>query len=159
MKDEGQLKALIARYQQNIFAFVLYLIGGDQDTAYDICATSFAEALSKSSSSQQEEAFLARLIGIAVTKARATRRIPAPDTLELLDIPSAEKGPLRVVLKAFRALDFDEKVLILLRDQINLPYKNIALSMCVSESNAKQRTIQARIQFRGKLEETVSDGR
>lgn len=158
MKNKGQSKALIARYQQSIFALVLYLIGGDQDAAYNICATSFAEALSRSSSLEQEEAFLTRLIDTAIKKTRATKTIPVSDELEFLDVPLAEKGPLRVVLKAFQILDFDEKALLLLRDQLNLSYRNIASSMRISESSAKQKIIQARIQFREKLEETVNDG-
>ena len=156
MNDKGQAKTLIARYQQNIYALVLYLIGADQDVAYEICAASFAETLSGSSPTENEETFFNKLIRAAVTKSRTARALPVSHELEFLDLSRTEKGPLRAILGAFQTLDFDEKAFILLRDQTNRSYKDIAVSMGISESSARQKTIQARIRFREKLEEAVN---
>lgn len=157
MNDKEQAKRLIACYQQNIYALIFYLIGCDQDAAYYICARSFVEALSRISRPADEDGFFNRLVRIAIKESRAAKTLPVPNELEFLDIPLAEKGPIRVVLKAFQKLDFDEKALILLRDQANRSYQDIGASAGLSESIAKQKTIQARIHFREKLEEALHD--
>ncbi|MBU2102290.1 MAG: hypothetical protein KKF80_02755, partial [Candidatus Omnitrophica bacterium] len=108
-RDKEHFKLLILRYQNRVFALILYLIGGDQDKTYDICASSFADAMRVSPPLEHEEAFLTTLIGIAIEKSRAAKTIPISDELDLLELPDAEKGPLRMVLKALRALDFDAK--------------------------------------------------
>ena len=53
-QDAEGLKLLISRYQQRVFALVLYLIGGDRDKAYDITASSFAEAFTITSLLEKE---------------------------------------------------------------------------------------------------------
>ena len=154
-RDEERLKLLISRYQQKIFALVLYLIGGDQDKTYDICAASFAEAMRASPPLEHEEAFLTTLISNAIEKSRATKIIPTSNELDLLELPDAEKGPLRIVLKALRTLDFDVKVLVLLRGQLNLSYKQIATIMRSSESNTRSKVTQARAQLIKIIEDTL----
>ncbi|MFH1875424.1 MAG: sigma factor-like helix-turn-helix DNA-binding protein [Candidatus Omnitrophota bacterium] len=153
--DEERLQSLIIRYQQKVFALVFYLIGGDQDKTYDICASSFAEAARVRSSLEHEEAFLITLIGIAIERSRAAKTIPVSNELGLLELPDAEKGPLRMVLKALRALDFDAKALVLLRDQLNLSYSEIAAIMRSSESTTRPKVTQARARLRKMIEDTL----
>ena len=154
--NEEHLKSLISRYRQKVFALILYLVGGDQDKTYDICAASFAEAVHARASFGQDEVILTGVIGAAIEKTRATKAIPVSNEFELLDLPDAEKGPLHVVLKALQALDFNAKALVLLRDQLNLSYKQIAIAMHISETNAISKTAQARVQLRKKIEETIN---
>ncbi|MFH1799396.1 MAG: sigma factor-like helix-turn-helix DNA-binding protein [Candidatus Omnitrophota bacterium] len=149
------IKLTIGRYQQRVFALALYLIGRDQDKAYDVCAGSFAEAMRVSPPWENEEAFLTTLVGIAVEESRVTKTIPVSNELDLLELPDAEKGPLRIVLKALRTLDFDAKALVLLRDQLNLSYKQIATIMRSSESAAKSNVIQAHARLRKAIEDTL----
>jgi DNA-directed RNA polymerase specialized sigma24 family protein len=156
-RDEERLKLLISRYQQRIFALVLYLIGGDQDKTYDICASSFAEAMRASPPLEHEEAFLTTLIGIAIEKSRATRTIPTPNELDLLELPDAEKGPLRIVLKGLQTLDFELKVPLLLRFQLNLSYSDIGTVIRTSGSNARIKTAQARAQLDKEIERILSN--
>jgi len=147
-RDERRLKLLISRYQQRVFALVLHLIGGDQDKTYDICASSFAEAMQAGSLLEQEEVFLTRVIRIAIKKSRATKTMPTSNELDFLDLPSSEKGPLRIVLKGLQALDFDAKALVLLRGQLNLLYRQIATILRVSQSDARIKTVQAYARLR-----------
>lgn len=155
--NEDSIKSLTAPYQQRIYALVLYLVGQDRDTAYHVCASSFTEALQENSAPEQKDIFLSRLIGIAVEKCRHVKTIPTLDALELLEIADAEKGPLRIVLKAFQALDFDAKVLVLLRDQLNLSYRQIATIMRSSESRARSEVTRARARLRKMIEDTLND--
>lgn len=145
--NEDNLKSFIAQYQQRIFALVLYLVGQDQDRAYDICSSSFAEVLRGSTSLEQKEAFCSRLVCVAVEKCRDVKTMPTFDVIDLLTISREEKEPLRLVLKALQALDFEPKALLLLRFQLNLFYGDIGKAMRTSESQARIRTAQARIQL------------
>jgi DNA-directed RNA polymerase specialized sigma24 family protein len=155
MTNEERLKLFISRHQQRVFALVMYLIGGDRDKTYDICAASFAEAMYGGSFSEPEEAVLTRMIGAAVEKSRVTKAIPTANEIESLDLSDAEKGPLHLVLKALHALDFDAKALVLLRDQLNLSYRQIAAIVRNSESQTRSQVIQARIRLREIIEDTL----
>jgi len=154
---EEQIKLLIFRYQQSAFAFVLYLIGGDQDKAYDICAASFAEAMRAGFPLEHEEVFLNRLVSIAVEKIRNVKTIPNFDVIELLEISGAEKGQLLIVLKALQTLDFEQKAPLLLRYQINLSYRDIGAVMRISEGNARIKTAQARAQLEKESERILNN--
>lgn len=158
-QNEATLKSFILKYQQRIFALVLYLIGQDQDRAYDVCALSFAEAIRESSSLGQEEVFLLGLIGVAVEKCRNIKTIPTFDIIELLAITSAEKEQLRIVLKALQMLGFELKVPLLLRFQLNMSYSDIGRVMQTSDSNARIKTTQARAQLDKEIERIVSSAR
>lgn len=155
-KEEEEIKSLIARYQRSIFALVLYLVGGDQDEAYNVCAESFAEAIRSAPPLEREEDFFSRLAGIAVAKSRLIKAIPVFSCFDILEVPEAEKGPLRIVLIALLGLDFESKAAVLLRDQLCFSYKEIAAIMQASESGIKHITIQARINLRRKVEEIIS---
>lgn len=145
-QNEDIIKSLMVQYQQRIFALVLYLVGQDQDAAYDICASSFVETIQERSSMEQKEAFLLRLVSVAVGKCRNVKTIPTFDAIEFLTITSAEKEPLRIVLKA-----------LLLRFQLNLSYSEIGTVMQISDSNARTKTIQARTQMDNEIERILSN--
>jgi DNA-directed RNA polymerase specialized sigma24 family protein len=156
-QNEDTIKSLITQHQQKIFALVLYLVGQDRDTAYDVCASSFTEAIQESPHVEQEEALMIRLIGIAVEKCRNIKTIPTFDVIELLEISGAEKGQLLIVLKALQTLGFELKVPLLLRYQFNLSYGNIATVMLVSESDARIKTAQARVQLEKEIGRILSN--
>ena len=156
-QNEDTIKSLITQHQQKIFALVLYLVGQDRDTAYDVCASSFTEAIQESPHVEQEEALMIRLIGIAVEKCRNIKTIPTFDVIELLEISGAEKGQLLIVLKALQTLGFELKVPLLLRYQFNLSYGNIATVMLVSESDARIKTAQACDQLEKKIGSILSN--
>ena len=157
-RNEERLKTLISQYQQRVFALILYLIGGDQDKTYDICASSFAEAMRAGFDLEQEDAFLLRTIGISLEKARLAKTLPSYDLLEFIDLPDKEKRPLYLILKSLQSLDFEGRALVLLRNQLNLSYKKIAMATGISESDAKRKTVQALVLLREKVEEILKHG-
>jgi DNA-directed RNA polymerase specialized sigma24 family protein len=106
---------------------------------------------------EQEEALMIRLIGIAVEKCRNIKTIPTFDVIEFLAITSAEKEPLRIVLKALQRLDFKLKVPLLLRFQLNLSYSDIGTVIRTSDSNARIKTNQARVQLDKEIERILSN--
>lgn len=155
-KDEGSLKALIVRYQQKIFALVLYLIGGNRDIAYKITTVSFVEVLRQLSIFRDEITLRNQLIATAIEKSRSTKAIPIFDGGDFENLSAEGKKSLLVVKRALQVLPFDTRVLVLLRDQLHLLYKDIAEILNLSESEAKIQITRSRIQLRKKIEEILS---
>ncbi|MCM8780448.1 MAG: hypothetical protein NC908_00775 [Candidatus Omnitrophica bacterium] len=148
--NEKMVKELFNLYGHKVFAFILYLVGLDQDWAYDICADSFVEAIGMNLS--PNESFLTKLISIAISKARITKIMPEFGGLDFLQVSEADKGALRIVLEAFCKLDFETKVILLLRDQMNLGYEKISNIMHKSEVDVKTKLVQARLLLRKEIE-------
>ncbi len=153
---EQQLHSYISRHQQEVFALVVYLVGGDQDAAYDICSDSFASALTAWTAQETDGAFRIRLAGIAVDKSRSSKAVPSFDALNSLDITGQERSLFRIVMEALQNLDFEAKALVLLRDQLNFSHKEIAAIMPIAESGVKLKTEAARNALRGEIEKILS---
>lgn len=156
--NEEAVKLLIEQNQQRVFALVLYLIGDDRDKAYDITASSFVEAFSRAPSLEDKGFFLSRLLRAAIEKSRDAKIIPFPEETDFPDFSPERKNSLLMVKKALQALNFDEKALLLLRDQLHLSYREISAIFRVSEGNVRTQTIRARIHIRKKVEEVLSGG-
>lgn len=155
-QDEKSLKSLTSRYQQRIFAFVLYLIGGDRDKAYEVAATSFAEAINRSSSLEKEDVFFNAVASIAIENSRSIKSIPTLEQIDVMDFAAEEKKSLGVIHAALQTLSFDAKALLLLRDQLHLPYKDISRIMNISENKVRVQIEQARFSLRRKIEEILN---
>ena len=150
--DQEELKNLIARYEQKVFALTLYLVGGDRNKTYEIASSAFAEAIQKNSPAEPTDPFLANVAAKVIEKSRVVKAMPSLDEIHWIGIADQEKGMLRIVGQALQALSFDEKALILLRDQQSLPYGDIAMIFHTDEKSAQARTIQARGQLRKQIE-------
>jgi len=120
------LNSLINRYQKKIFALVLYLTGNNPDKAYEITVTSFVEALSGGTHLRDESVFLAGLAKNAVEKCRDVKVILSSEDPYYLNIPPAKVQSYKILREALQALPFDQKVMLLMRDQIHLPFKTIS---------------------------------
>ncbi len=155
-KDAQKLKLFISRRQQKIFALALYLIGGDRDRAYDIATSSFAEALRSTPDLRQEDVLLAKIAGLAVHKSRNTQAMPCFDDAGFADRTAAQSKNLDILRRALQKLPFEARALLLLRDQLNLPYAKIASIFKISGRDAKAKTIQSRLELRTMIEETLS---
>jgi DNA-directed RNA polymerase specialized sigma24 family protein len=150
------LKLLVQSYEQRIFALVLYLAGNNRDKAYDIAVSSVVEVLRIAPFLRKED-FLASLAKEAIEKSRDAKIIPTSDESDFMDFPPEKRKLLLIIRTALQALPFDEKVMLLLRDQLHLPYKNIAAVLQLSESNVRTQIIHARIHLREKNEEVLRD--
>jgi len=159
MEDEKVLKFRIERHQQKIFALVLYLIGGDKNKAYDIAVASFVEAIRLTPNFDLEETFLTKLANAAIIKSQGVKVIPTFDESDFKDLPTGKQKSLSLVGRALHLLPFETKSLLLLRDQLHLPYKCIADIFKISESDARAQMSQVQLQFRDKIAEVLSSGR
>lgn len=150
--NEERLRFLVSLYQQKVFAFVLYLSGCNRDQAYDLTASSFAEVFSVYSDLWENETFLGKVLKIAVLKCRSIGVIPSLNNSDFETFKTQEKESLQRVQIALQKLPFNSKVLILLRDQLNLSYKMISGILKISDRHAKAQTAYSRLLLRRKLE-------
>jgi DNA-directed RNA polymerase specialized sigma24 family protein len=155
LQNEASIRSLITRYQQRVFALSLYLVGGDKNAAYEITVVSFTRAIQKAFPFAKEENFLVRLLATVIEQSRQTEAIPLEEDSVFSTLPPVKQNTLRVTKKALIALFFDQKVRLLLRDQLHFPYAIIAPVLKISEKNARIQITQARGQFREKVEEVL----
>ncbi|MBU1853126.1 MAG: hypothetical protein KJ957_03670 [Candidatus Omnitrophica bacterium] len=158
MEDEKILKIRIERYQQRIFSLALYLIGGNQDNAYDITASSFVEVIRKMHSLEKEDIFFTAVSAVVVRKSRDVKVMPSFSESDFAELPFARRKALFLVRRALQSLPFDTRAILLLRDQLHLLHKDIAVILHASEDNARSQTTQARILLRDKIKEVLSSG-
>jgi len=157
--DEENLQALILRHEKKIFAFTLYLTGGDRDKAYDLAVSGCAESWQRLPGPKKEEHFLAGAARAIVEKIRASQVISSFYEGDFEKLPAAERSALRLVHAALQSLEFEDKAYILLRDQMNLRYAEIAEVFHASEAAARNGTAQARAALRKQMEDVLRRAR
>lgn len=154
-ENEFLLKAIITRYEQKVFSFVLLLVGGNQNQAYQVTVSSFAETILKKAPSHNDAHFFPRVLSCAIPKAKQAAK-PLDLTPSSIFETSPEKQRAELWLrKALNNVSFEDKVRLLLRDQLHLLYKDIGTILKASESEAKKQTLEAREKLREKLQEVV----
>jgi len=151
-------EALIHRYGRNIYALVLNLIGGDRDKAFELAAVSLSEAAGAGCSPADADAFVTAAAARAVVKGRAVQAVPVLDDPGLVTRSPEDKAALRLIKQILFSLPFGTRALLLLRDQMHLPYKNIGTILGVTETDARMQTTQARAEFRKKMKELLEYG-
>lgn len=152
--DEKSVKEAVEVWKQEAFAVAYYLLGNDCDRAYDAVAQSFAGVLRGADAGAPD--LPARLFGALVARCRGARVIPSSDEYGLEELAVARRRSLLMVRQALQSLPFDERVLLLLRDQARLPYATIAAVMRMESHQAKARTFQARGLLRDRIAEMLN---
>ena len=153
--NEEVVNLLIQRYQQRIFALVLYLVGNDRDKVYDIAVSSFVEAFRTTVFPGECNTFLRRISSVAVEKSRDVKIIASSDEPDFTDLPKERRNSLFMLKKALQALPFDERAVLLLRDQLRISYEDISVVFRISERDARLQTTQARAHLRKKIAEML----
>lgn len=156
--SETSIKYLITLYQQGIFALVMYLIGGEKNTAYNVTVAAFVKAFQSSPSLDNEDAFLIKLAAAAVEMSRDVKVPPADDNADFINLPPEKRRSLNIAKTALGALPFEARVYLLLRDQMHLPYAAIASITGKPDKASRIQTTEARGQLREKLEEVLRRG-
>lgn len=152
--NEGALKSLIQRHQRKVFPFIFYCVGCNLDQAYEVCVSSFADAIRRGPPASEENFLLREVLRLAIGKGRETRTIlSSPD--DTFAGSAVRKEVNKTVRRSLLTLPFEDKVVLLLRDQLNLPYEEIASILERSEGTVRSNLIRARIALRKRIEETV----
>jgi len=151
-ENDETLKPVIKRYLRKIFALVYYLIGNDSDKAYQITASSYVEAFMSVRSLDNQDQFLVTLVKEAIEQSRNPGTMPSTKEPPFKNVPPERIKMLHIISEALQALPFDEKALLLLRDQFHLSNQNIAAIIGISQSNVRSQINHVRIQIRKKVE-------
>jgi len=153
--NEEIMELFINRYRKKIYALTYYLTGNDKNKAYEITAASFVEGFTMASYVNNEEAFLVKLVQTAIEKSRQAKVIPSREEPSFINIPPVKRKILLILIEVLQGLPFDEKTLLLLRDQFHLSYQNIASVLKISLSDVRSQITQARVNIRKKVERAL----
>jgi len=148
------LNKLISRYQDKLFSFTIYLTGCDPNTAYEITADCFTETLAELKSNSKGD-LSALLFKRAIHKCRGTNAALFFDPIQYIRAEESRKMILRAAKNALMSLPFDQRVILLLRDQANLSYGEIASIINISMQDIKIMAGMVKNQFREKIEEQL----
>ncbi|MBU1125598.1 MAG: hypothetical protein KKC84_06210 [Candidatus Omnitrophica bacterium] len=152
-------KSLLARYLKKVYALVIYLVWGNPDQAYEVVVFSFVEAFRLIPFEEDEETFYSTLLSTAIQKCQSLKSIPCLDESDFIDLPPAKKMPLLITKRALQALAFEEKVVLLLRDQLHLTYKGIGIVMHLSENEVRLKIARMRNNLREAIKEIIEHAR
>jgi DNA-directed RNA polymerase specialized sigma24 family protein len=158
LQNEAKIDFLINRYQRSIFSLILNLIGGDKNAAYDIAVASFVQA-SQNCSLDATDAFFCKLAAAALEKCRAAEVVPVADATDFRELPVEKRKILQITRNALYSLPFETKALLLLRDQLRLPYRVISTILKVPEKNVRVAMNSARADLRKQIEEILTHAR
>ncbi|MCK5451164.1 MAG: hypothetical protein KAI70_05320 [Candidatus Omnitrophica bacterium] len=151
------LKNFIKHYQKKCFALTFCLVNKDQEKAYKITVSCFSDALRKVSFLNEKESFLVEYSKALINECRELRTLPYSAESNSPNILHIRKKTLKSINKALYLLSFDEKALLLLRDQMYFSYDDIAKVFASTESSIRSSTLQARLHFRKKIEEVLKN--
>ena len=155
--QDGQghaLAALVERHQQRVFALASCLAGCDRDTAYQITVESFVEVL-RVEAAVGDPPLFHRLLARVIEHSRAAASSPVFESPRVPGLSPQQQELLRLVRQSLLAMPFESRVPLLLRDQLGLPYEEIAVLVGRTPQQAKTDTLAARRQLREQLRETL----
>jgi RNA polymerase sigma-70 factor, ECF subfamily len=170
--DRSAFEELVRRHADRLYAVVLRFVA-DSGEAEEVTQEAFLRAWRSIGRFQGRSQFFTWLyrIGINEAKRRAERRASAGTVTSLDDDPiddapdwseapelRAEQGDLRRVLEqAVRALPFDYRAPLILRDVEGLSTREAAEVMDLGEAAFKSRLHRARLAVRRALDEYYVD--
>jgi DNA-directed RNA polymerase specialized sigma24 family protein len=154
MEHDNDSRRLLERYAQPAFALALFLVF-ERDAAYECAARALTSALVSFDGDQ--EAFQVSLFRSLVGSCRKTRVIPRGDAA-FDALPPQNRAQFELVKNGLQGLDFESRALVLLRDQLRLPYRLTGMVLGIAESEARSRTLRAKGMLREKIAEVLEHG-
>lgn len=157
--DELALKSLVQRYQRLVFCLMLYLAGGGRNAAFNMSVSCFSEALNSAQEAREDGVFFKKLIRDAIARCQTAPVTPAFDLSSVMTLAPERREPLRIIKEALFALSFENKTFLLLRDQFNLCFEDIAGILQISSKDVRGAVLAARVQLRDKVQEILESER
>ena len=124
--DEESVRQLIGKYQGIIFSLILNLSGSSRNAAYECAATVFEESLTVFLK-HDKPFLLIDLIQRTVRTAEQLKANPIFEESDLVGLAPEKRQSERLMKEAVLSLNFKERTLLLLRDQVNLSYEEMSL--------------------------------
>ena len=179
--DLAAFETLVMRHEQRIYGLARRLTGSEPD-AQDVTQQTFLSAIKNLAGFQEKAAFSTWLTTIAANAAlkviRKRRGMPTTSLDEATEpdddghIPHPEyiadwrESPDRLAQRAdtrqlldaaIAGLDPGHRAVFLLRDVEDLPVRDTALALGISEANVKVRLLRARLHLRERLTRIFGD--
>src|SRR3990167_5065846 len=136
--DESALKSLIERYQQKVFAFILYSLNSNFDQAYEVTVSAFVGAIRAIPSMYGRAPFLRKLFRLAITKTKDAKGILSANQDSFPQASPAKQQMYRIIKQSLLSLPIEARQVLLLRDQINLSCEDISSILEVSETDVQK---------------------
>lgn len=137
---EDPVKEEISKYLKPIYALTLNLIGGDPDKAYAMTVNAFAQYYAQESPTN-EWVFLCENI---YRQALMSEWMPQAADFGTLLLPEEQAKILYCIRRSLFELPIQQRWVLLLRDQLNLPYSTISEIIQTSSAQARVMTLDAR---------------
>ena len=146
--DETTVTSLVERSQKPVFGFVLCLSCAGRQEAFELAVDSLTSALRSFSLVPAASEFLRALFKTAIQKCRD---FPAPTGPDL----SGEQMS-RLIKKAMFSLSFEQKCLLLLRDQQHFTYEDMAVILDKDLKEVRSQVLVARDTLRLQTESLLA---
>ena len=151
--DPDAIRDLAGQYGRRLYGFCLCACGGREEPARRFLIASFGQAI-RETHSVSLPFFLRALAWLCLHISK--------DPPEALPPPSEQDPKTRVLMKALARIPWEERRLILLRDQMHLSHAEMAKVLSIPEPAARGRLPEARTRFlagmAGALEDAKRDG-
>lgn len=153
------LAELVTEYSRPFYGFLAVLLGGTQKTADDFFFKAFQKVLSEAAKDHAPTSIFLKLLKYAVKETKPSAAVPRT-SLEppvLAKLSNDEEIQLRILLslKILAGMNLEERMVILLRDLMELDVPEMAYVLDMQEDHLKSRLNEARIHFREKMNESL----
>lgn len=152
------VKAVAGRYGRAVYGFLFSCLGSST-RARRMLANVFIEALRQATPFEEKMPFFFKVLSLSIPKvwsALSKERF----SLDLDAIPeSKRKARLIFILEALSRISFEDKILILLRDQLELTHEEMAAVVSMTPKEVETVLNKARLGFRSELEQILISGK
>jgi hypothetical protein len=170
-KDPGALRLLLEEYGRPVYGFCVSFFSGDCRFAEPLFYKAFSSFLRSPGLSELRTPLLIQLLSFVVRELYGSFGplkpdapqgcVPAPETLKSLwpETDLLFRKRLAVILKAFAGMAAEEKAALLLRDQMDLEYPEIAKLLGMNEKKVHQVLLRSRIRLGEHVDSLMRAGR
>ena len=153
--DEITVRSLVERTQKPLFGFVLNLSSSGREKAFEMAVSSFTGALRSLAAAPSDADFLKALYRRAIEECRNISAPTGPDLSGLDALPPPKKEEMRLLKKAMFSLPFEQRCLLLLRDQQHFGYDDIAAVLGEPPREVRSEVFGARDALRDKMKQLL----
>lgn len=149
--DSGALEEFISLHGGSLYGFLRSALGQRAAFAYSFLAAAFAQTVRSTSSDLKEplRVILTRSLLSRIQKNLKPKHAEGP-------LPGAERR-ISVLFLSLACLPWEERILLLLRDQADYSMEELQAVFSKTESEIRGRLQKARLHFREALKKTLKD--
>ena len=156
-KDKEAFDQILSLYARSLYAFLCGITGGQESEISSLLVETFSKILRTPPDPRRP--FLVRALHHIANRYGKKGSPEASHELLLREVDKWQVREQRVVLEALQRLAWEDRMLILLRDQQELLIDEIQAVLGWPEEQIKKELREARIRFRAKVNEVMREKR